>query len=404
MRFALSSKAGFRVAAGVVAHTLWTSAAPAMVYPLYAGRWHLTPSVTTGIFAVYPVTVVAVLVLFGNLSDQVGRRLAMLYGVAASAAGVLLFALANNVVMLLAGRALMGIGVGLSAGPSAAALVDFAEDGAGVVKAGAATLASQAAGLAAALLVGGALVQYAPAPMRLSFWLLFALLLMLLAGIFLLPRQASNPGSVSGWRPALPRVPPGLRKPFGFAAFTVMTAYFHGVLIASLGSQVARDLVRSDNALVNGAALALFAITLGVVGLLARRLRPDIAIAMGAVASLAGMAFLAVAVLAHSLTSFLAATVASGMGYAWMVYGGLAMINAVASQAVRGGMTSAVFLLAYLFTGLAALGLGHLATIATLGLATLTGAGLMAGLCVVVVVLTVLPRRMSPGRPNIPLS
>jgi thiol:disulfide interchange protein len=30
----------------VVAHTLWTSAAPAMTYPLFAEEWHLTHTVT----------------------------------------------------------------------------------------------------------------------------------------------------------------------------------------------------------------------------------------------------------------------------------------------------------------------------------------------------------------------
>ena len=44
----LGRRASFLVAAAVVAHTLWTSAAPAVTYPLYAARWHLTPTVTTG--------------------------------------------------------------------------------------------------------------------------------------------------------------------------------------------------------------------------------------------------------------------------------------------------------------------------------------------------------------------
>jgi hypothetical protein len=35
----LSRRATLFVSAGVVAHTLWTSAAPAMVYGLYAEEW-----------------------------------------------------------------------------------------------------------------------------------------------------------------------------------------------------------------------------------------------------------------------------------------------------------------------------------------------------------------------------
>ena len=169
----LGRAAAFRVSAAVVAHTLWTSAAPALSYPLYAARWHLTPTVTTGMFAVYPIAVVLTLLLFGNLSDHVGRRLPMLAGVASSLAGVLLFALAPGVGWLYAGRALMGLGVGLSAGPSTAALVEFSRPG----EAGRANVVATAAtafGVGMATLLGGALIQYAPWPLHLNFLVLAA--------------------------------------------------------------------------------------------------------------------------------------------------------------------------------------------------------------------------------------
>jgi hypothetical protein len=56
------------VSAGVVAHTLWTSAAPAMAYRLYAEEWHLSHTATTGIFAIYPAAVVAALIGFGDIA------------------------------------------------------------------------------------------------------------------------------------------------------------------------------------------------------------------------------------------------------------------------------------------------------------------------------------------------
>src|ERR1700722_20668104 len=95
--FTLGQRASFWVAASVVVHTLWTSAAPAMTYPLYASEWHLAPAVITAIFAVYPLLVVGVLIAFGDLSDYIGRRTTMLLGLGASLVGVLLFAIAPNV-------------------------------------------------------------------------------------------------------------------------------------------------------------------------------------------------------------------------------------------------------------------------------------------------------------------
>src|ERR1700756_2064035 len=114
-RLVLGRRASLLVSAGGVSHTLWTSAAPALTYGLYAQEWHLSHTVTAGIFAIYPIGVVVMLVGFGGISDQIGRRATMLAGLFASLVGALLFAVAPDVWWVFAGRALMGIGVGLAA-------------------------------------------------------------------------------------------------------------------------------------------------------------------------------------------------------------------------------------------------------------------------------------------------
>src|SRR3984893_16796854 len=124
-RFVFGRRASLLVSAGVVSHTLWTSAAPALMYRLYAQEWHLSHTVTAAIFAIYPLAVVVMLVGFGGISDQIGRRATMLAGLFASLVGTLLFAVAPDVRWLFAGRALMGIGVGLSVSPATAAILEF---------------------------------------------------------------------------------------------------------------------------------------------------------------------------------------------------------------------------------------------------------------------------------------
>ena len=381
----LGRRASLAVSAGVVAHTLWTSAAPAMVYRLYAEQWHLSHTVTTGIFAIYPVAVVVMLVLFGELSDHAGRRATMLLGLGASLAGTLLFGFAPSVGWLFAGRALMGIGVGLAVGPASAAVVEFGRDGPSK-RAALITTVSQAAGFAAALLLGGALVQYAPWPTRLSFWALAALLTLLFAAAWFLPRGM---GAAAGtaWRPHLPFVPRDVRKAFAIAALAMMTAYTHGVLVLSLGGQVAHDLVGSPNALVNGAVLSLFAIMSGTVGVAARSLPARRAMTIGAVASGAGMALLAIAVARHALTVFLLATAVSGAGYSLLFLSALEVVNAAAPDRHRGGVLSALYLLAYLSLGSVALMLGAVATARGLGLAVDLGAGAIAVLSLATLVL-----------------
>ncbi len=372
----LGRRAGLYVSAGVVAHTLWTSAAPAMAYRLYAQEWHLSHTVTAGIFAIYPIVVVAVLTGFGDVSDHIGRRAAMLTGLGASLAGTLLFAVAPSVIWLFLARALMGIGVGLTAGPSTAAVVEFAT-GSLTKRAALITTVAQAGGFAAALLLGGALVQYAPWPTRLSFWVLAALLALLFAAAWFLPRRT---GEARGgrWRPRAPFIPRNVRAAFILASLAMMTAYAHGVLVLSLGGQVAHDLVDTPNAFVGGAVLSLFAIMSGATGIVGRSLPVRIAMIAGALVSATGMALLALAVARDDLLVFLLATSTAGAGYSLLFLSGLEVINAAAPADRRGGILSAVYLLSYLSMGATAVVLGAVATASSLGLAVDLGAGVIA--------------------------
>jgi len=374
--FVLGRRASFWVAAGVVGHTLWTSAAPAMTYPLYAQAWGLSHATTTAIFAIYPIVVVSVLVGFGDVSDHIGRRASMLLGLGASIIGVLLFALAPNVAWLFAGRIFMGLGVGLTAGPSTAALVEFSPAGQ-LKRASSITTAAQAVGFAAALLIGGALVEYAPFPTRLTFWTLLAVLVALFAATWLLPRHEAGAAS-RGWRPKAPSIPSGLRRSFGLAALAATSAYTHGAMVLSLGAQVAHDLVGSSDAFVNGAALSLFAILSGVIGIVAKKLPSRSAIMLGAIASVTGMALFALAVAWHALVVFLGATAISGAGYSLLLLGGLQVINGAAPAQQRGEVLSALYLVAYLSLGAVALFLGVAATAWGLSVAVDLGAGAIA--------------------------
>ncbi|WP_081716244.1 MFS transporter [Paraburkholderia mimosarum] len=375
---ALGHRASFWVSAGVVAHTLWTSAAPVMTYRLYASEWHLTPTTTSEIFAIYPIAVVSVLILFGGLSDQIGRRATMLLGLSASFLGALILALAHDISWLFLARAFMGVGVGLTAGPSTAAMVEFNEGGA-PRRASVVATAAQAAGFAAALIVGGALTQYAPWPLHLAFWLLALLIAALFTVTWFLPLPAER-GAAGGWTPSLPSVPQRARKAFMVAAFAMITAYTHGVIILSLGGQIAHDLVQSPNTLVNGSILAVFAIMSGVVSLLGKSLSTRTAMTAGAAASGAGMGLLVVATALHGMTLFLSATALTGAGYSLLFLSALEVINRATPGDRRGGTLSALYLLGYLAAGILAPILGRVATVHGLGFAVHLGAGVIAAL------------------------
>lgn len=377
---ALGRRAAFWVTAAAVAHTLWTSAAPAMSYPLYAARWHLSATVTTGMFAVYPVMVVLTLLLFGNLSDQVGRRAMILAGVGASLLGVLLFAAASGVAWVYAGRALMGVGVGLSAGPSTAALVEFSAPGR-QARANSVATAATALGMGLATLLGGALIQYAPWPLHLNFIVLAGVLAALFAAAWFLPRpDAAERAAAPRWRPGAVIVPRGLARVFATSATAVTAGYAMGALMLSLGAQIAHELIGSANALVNGAMLALFALTTGATALVARRLAGRSAVVAGGLVATAALALLMLAARQHALALLLLASASSGAGYSLLFLGGLTLINARAPAHHRAGTLSAIYLIGYLMMGAITLSLGVVATHAGLRVALASGAPAIAAM------------------------
>lgn len=385
----LGRRSGFWVAAAVVAVMLWTSGAPSVTYPLYAQEWDLTPAVTTAIFAVYPVVLVIVLIFSGDLSDHIGRRTPILLGLGAALAGGLLFAVAGSVAWVFVGRVLMGIGVGLAMSPATAAMVEFSPAGRSD-RASSITTAATAVGLAFALLVGGGLIQYAPFPTHLNFWVLSAVVTAVLVAAWFLPRPVRGSAD-RDWRPRTPRIPPRLRLVFLASTLAVSTAFACGAIFLSLGADIARDLVGSTNSLVNGAALAVTAIVIGGTALLAKGMPWRRAIVLGGVAATVGMGLLLLAANRESLAVFLVSAVVAGAGYSLLFLGGLTLVSATAPPHHRAGMLSAVYLVAYLAQGITAIGLGILATATSLDVALTAGAGVIAALSVITGLLAAIP-------------
>lgn len=92
------------------------------LYPLIQAQLGLSPLDVTAAFATYVLALVATLMLAGHWSDHIGRRAALLLAAVTGLAGGWVFAGAETLPALCAGRALQGVAVALATGASAAAL------------------------------------------------------------------------------------------------------------------------------------------------------------------------------------------------------------------------------------------------------------------------------------------
>jgi MFS family permease len=86
---------------------------PTPLYGVYKHQWGFSSGILTLIFAVYALTIIPSLLLFGPLSDRFGRKKVLLPGLIVAAIGSILFALAHDVTWLFIARAIQGLAVGL---------------------------------------------------------------------------------------------------------------------------------------------------------------------------------------------------------------------------------------------------------------------------------------------------
>ena len=144
------------------------------LYAVYEREFGFSSAVLTVVFATYALVLAPSLLVFGQLSDRIGRRRVMAAGFLTATLGLVAFAAASALGWLFAARAIQGLAVGMISGAAAAALVELdpvpAEDRAALV----ASLA-QAGGSASGPLVAGMLAEWAPARLVLPF-ALFAVL------------------------------------------------------------------------------------------------------------------------------------------------------------------------------------------------------------------------------------
>jgi len=351
----MSRTAGFVLLSFAFLVTMFGTTLPTPLYPLFQEKYSFGELTTTVVFAIYAFGVIAGLLLFGALSDEIGRKPVLAAGLAFSAGSALLFVFAGSLVPIYAGRILSGFSAGIFTGTATAALVDL-------VPGDRRRLASLVAivvnlgGLGLGTLIAGVIADHASSPLRLPF--VVDLVLLAAAGVAL----ALTPETIRGrkLRLRLQRlaVPKEVRTVFIQGA----TVGFASSAVAGLFGSVApvflaQELGETSHALAGGLVCLLFAFS--ALGQLAvSRLSDRRALIYGCVIMVAGTVLLAIGLDAESLSALVASSVLVGLGQGLGIGAALAAINERAPVERRGETASSFFVALYVGLALPVIGVG----------------------------------------------
>jgi MFS family permease len=345
--------AAFWLVAGVLLLSLVAASAPAPLYGVYQAQFRFSAATLTAVFAVYALVVLITLLVFGSLSDYLGRRPVIIATLAVNIGACALFLTAQGVGLLFAARVLQGIAVGAATGALGAALIDLQPGGSGLAPV--VNTAATIFGLAAGALGASALVQYGPAPTHLVWWLLLGAFFVAIAGILAMPEPAARrPGVLASLRPRV-NVPPRARGTFAVAVPCLQAAWALAGLYLSLGPSLAAQVLASPNRLWGGLVVFLLTGIGAAATVMFRRLAPPTAMLAGCLVLLTGVAVTFAAIAAMSAAAFLAGTAVAGAGFGVAFLGAFRTLSALADPGERAALIAGIFTVNYLAFGIPAL-------------------------------------------------
>ena len=349
----LPRAAAFWVLAGMFLLVFFASAAASPLYQVYQARFHFSAATLTAIFAVYVLVLLVTLLFLGSVSDYLGRRPVIIASLVFSVAACGVFLAARSTGDLYLARSLQGIASGLATGPTGAALLDLQPPGSG--RAPLVTSVFSSLGLALGALVTSVLVQFAPAPTHLIWWVLMAVFAAnIVAVLFMAEPGIRRPGVLASLRPRVV-VPRSARRTFAAAVPAMVTGWALGGLYLSLGPTLAAQATGSPNLIWGGLVIFLLCGIGAAAAFALRRLDPHLTMLAGCLGLLVGMAVTCVAIAITGPAVFFIGSGIAGVGFGLAFLGSFRAVTPLAEPDDRAGLVTAIYIMGYLAFSIPAL-------------------------------------------------
>ncbi|MFE0921849.1 MFS transporter [Streptomyces nigra] len=349
----LGPTASIGVLASILMTLLAASSAPTPLYAIYQQHWGFSPITVTVVFGIYAVAVLLSLLVFGKISDHVGRRPVLLVALLGQALAMVVFAEAGGVNSLLAARILQGISTGAAVGALGAGMLDIDARRGGFLNS-----LTPALGTAAGAMVSALLVQYLPAPTRLVYLVLLGVFVLQALAVLAMGETVSRArGALASMVPEF-KLPRTARPAVGIAAPVMFAVWALTGLYAALGPAIIRTLVHSDSVVWGGLPLFVLATAAGLAVLLLRGTATRKVMFIG-VGSLTVGVLITLASLASNggslaVTTFFVAAAISGFGFGAGFQGGIRLVVPLVEPHERAGVLSLLYVICYVGLGVPA--------------------------------------------------
>jgi len=328
---------------------------------LYQQRDHFSGIMGTVVYAVYAVGVIASLFLVGHVSDWVDRRRVLVMALFVNVASALVFIFFPSLIGLIAARVVSGVAFGMTTATATAYLAELhleVHPGASTKRPGVIAITANLGGIGFGPLLAGLLAQFAPAPLRLSFIVVGAALVVLGLLITVSPETVSILEDALAWRPQRVAVPSEGRRQFFAATFSGLAAFAgYGVFNSLVPSFLAGTLHETSHAAAGAVVFSAFAagalaqIVLGRLDTM-QMLRRSVPIL------LVGLALFTVGMWVPSLLIFILGGVVTGAGAGLVFRGSLVAAGSTALLESRAEVLAGFFLGAYVGLSVPVIGLG----------------------------------------------
>ncbi|RWF45864.1 MAG: MFS transporter [Mesorhizobium sp.] len=353
-------------------------AVAAMIAVLFAGSTVLTPlyiiykqqfgfsQITlTLIYAVYVVGNLGALLVFGGVSDVVGRRPAALAAMIVAIVSALIFLFAGNVLSLDVARILSGLGIGIGAGTGTAWIAELLpaadKSGASVI-----TTSTNFLGLGFGSLISGLLAQYEPWPLRLVFIVYLMALAVVAVLVWRTRETVAKPGGLGriSMRPHL-SVPEKIRTRFVAPAVTGFGAMALVGFYAALAPSILAQQLHETNHAVAGALFFELAIVAAASIVALMRMQSSKAMLAALALMIPSVLLVVAAQMLASMALMIVATACCGVVAALGYRGGLQVVNEIAPQDRRAEVVSSFFVCCFVGNALPVIGIGVVSTYAS---------------------------------------